>query len=120
MRNIGTLHPTDFIPAPCDTTQTMLLDSTAQAMDWPSGSSAGTIVRLSGCSTAGVMLCFHVNLESTKAAIPSSGSSTQGTTGFGEMVVGQGSFQIPGGSTGWSAAALSSGYVMAEFWKKGG
>ena len=121
MRQIGTLHPTDFIPAPADTTQTMLIESSSgQAMDWPSGSSAGGIVRFSGCSTAGVMLVFQVNLESTKAAAPSTGTSTQGTTGFGETVVGQGSFQIPGASTGWSAAGLSSGYITAEFWKKGG
>lgn len=121
MRNIGVLHPTDFIPIIPDQIQTMLIaGSSGQAMDWPSGTTAGAIVRLTGQSTAGVLINFQVNLNSTKAAAPSSGSSTEGTTGFGVTVVGQASFQVPGSSTGWSAASLTSGYITAEVWKKGG
>lgn len=121
MRGISVLHPTDGVPVPPDTTQTLLIaGSSGQAMDWPSGSSAGTILRISAVSTVGVSLNFFANLESTKAAAPSSGQSTQGTTGFGHPVMGSGMFQIPGGSTGYSVAALTSGYVISEFWKKGG
>ena len=121
MRYIGTLHPTESIPAPPDTVQTILVaGSSGQAMDWPSGSSAGLIARFSAQSTVGVVMPFELNLFSTKAAAPSSGTSTEGSTGFGHTVVGQGTFQVPGGSTGWSVAALSSGYIKAELWKKSG
>ena len=115
MRSIGTEHPTAQVPQPADNISTLLIaGSSGQAMDWPTGAQ---IVRFSGCSTAGAALNFQVNLTSTKAAAPSSGLSTVGTTGFGHQVSGSGSFQIPGGSTGYSVAALSSGYVQAEIWR---
>lgn len=126
MRSVGTLHPTDNIPVPPDTQQTLLIaGSSGQAYDWPTGSTAGgRIVRFTGLTTAGAQLNFNLNLFTTMAAAPSTvGSSvgtTQGTTGFGHAVLGRDSFQIPGDSTGWSVAALSSGYIMAEFWKIGG
>lgn len=120
---IGTLHPTDNIPSPPDTVQTLLIaGSSGQAMDWNSAASAGAgavhIARFTGVSTLGVLLNFNVNLASTKAAAPSSGLSTQGTTGFNHPVIGQGSFQIPVASTGFSVAALSSGYIQVEVWRK--
>ncbi len=118
MRSISMMHPTEGLPVPPDTVTTLLIaGSSGQAMDWPAGT-AGGIVRFSGVSTAGASLNFEVNLESTKAAAPSSGTSTQGTTGFGHTVMGQGAFQVPGGSTGFSVAALSSGYVKLEHWKR--
>ena len=118
MRGISVMHPTDGVPVPPDTVATMLIaSSSGQAMDWPSGTQ---IARLTGQSTTGADINFVVNLSSTKAAAPSSGVSTEGTTGFGHPVWGQDTFQIPGGSTGFSVAALSSGYVMVECWKKGG
>lgn len=121
MRSIAVLHPTESLPAPPDTVQTLLIaGSSGQALDWPTGSSVGAIVRFSGQSTAGALINFEVNLFSTKAAAPSSGNSTEGTTGFGHTVIGQGAFQLPGASTGWSVASLSSGYIKAEIWKKGG
>ena len=121
MRSYGTLHPTNDAPLPPDTVNTLLIaGSSGQAMDWPSGSSVGVIARFSGVSTAGALLNFMVNLFSTKAAAPSSAASTQGTTGFGHPVQSNGIFQIPGDSTGFSVAALSSGYIMVEMWKKGG
>ena len=123
MRSIGTLHPTESIPVPPDAVQTLLVaGSSGQALDWPAGSSAGLIVRWTGFSTAGAVLNFGVNPFSTMAQAPSTStaSSTQGSTAFQVPIMGQGAFQIPGSSTGWSAAALSSGYIMAEMWKKGG
>lgn len=121
MRSYGTLHPTQDAALPPDSANTLLIaGSSGQAMDWPSGSSVGGIVRFSGVSTAGALLNFMVNLMSTKAAAPSSGASTEGTTGYGMHVQGTRLFQIPGDSTGFSVAALSSGYVTAEVWKKGG
>lgn len=121
MRGIGVMHPTDGLPTPPDTVLTLLIaGSSGQAMDWPAGSSVGLIARLSGQSTAGAQMNFEANLESTKAAAPSSGTSTIGTTGFGYTIMGQGTFQVPGASTGFSVASLSSGYVKIELWKKGG
>lgn len=117
MRGIGTLHPTDNIPVPPDAVHILLIaGSSGQAMDWQTGSQ---IARFSGVSTAGASINFMVNLQSTAAAAPSSGSSG-GSTGIGHPVMGQSSFQIPGSSTGFSVAALSSGYIMVETWKKGG
>lgn len=114
MRAIGIARPTDQIPQPPDTVATLLVEgSSGQAMDWPTGAD---IVRFSGTSTSGAAFNFRVNLTSTKAAAPSSGLSTAGTTGFGHNVTGEGFFQIPGGSTGFSVAALSSGYITAETW----
>jgi hypothetical protein len=64
-----------------------------------------------------------VNLVSTHAAAPSSGSSnttgtTAGSTGNNLPVMGTRTLQIPAWSTGFSVAALSSGYIMAEVWHK--
>lgn len=123
MRSIGIQHPQDFGPVPPDTVLTLLIaGSSGQAMDWPSGSTAGCLVRASGVSTAGALLNFMLNLQSTHASAPASGSSVA-TTAIGSnfpVVGGPGMFQLPGNSTGFSVAALSSGYVMLEMWKKGG
>lgn len=129
MRAIATLHPTENIPAAPDTVQTLLIaGSSGQAMDW-AGSTVGAedakahLVRFSGMTTAGLTMNFIVNLVSTHAAVPSSGSSqttgtTAGSKGNNIPVMGQGVFQIPSWSTGFSVAGLSSGYVMAEVWRK--
>jgi hypothetical protein len=119
MKTYGALHPTDLIPQPPDTVLTMLVEgSSGQAMDW--GSTLAQMVRLTGVTTTGGGLNFFASLNSTGAAAPSSGTST-GTTAGGLpslSVIGQGTFQIPGGSTGFSVAALSSGYIRAELWKQ--
>ena len=113
MRAYGALHPTEQVPKPADTVLTLLIaGSSGQAMDWPAGVD---IVCFTGRSTAGAALNFEVNLESTRAAAPSSGTSTIGST-CAYPVIGQRFFQVPGGSTGFSVAALSSGYVSAECW----
>lgn len=115
MRAYGARNPTDLIPAPPDTVNTLLIaGSSGQAMDWPADTD---IARLTGISTAGATINFMVNLFSTMAAIPSSGSSAA-STGVNHTVMGSGMFQIPGGSTGFSVAALSSGYIGVECWKK--
>jgi len=80
-------------------------------------------VRFSGVSTAGATINFTVNLVSTHAAAPSSGTSvttgtTAGSTGNSVPVHGSRTFQIPSWSTGYSVALLSSGYVFAEVWRK--
>lgn len=122
MRSIGIQHPQDFGPVPPDTVVTLLIaGSSGQASDWPTGSTAGCLIRASGVSTAGATLNFMLNLQSTHATAPASGSSV-GTSAIGAThpVMGRGEFQLPGNSTGFSVAALSSGYVMLEMWKKGG
>lgn len=117
MRPIAVLHPTDGVPVPPDAVTILLIaGSSGQAFDWQSGAQ---IARLSGMSTAGATLNFMANLQSTAAAAPSSGSSG-GSTGIGYPVMGQSAYQIPGGSTGGSVAALSSGYILIEQWRKGG
>ena len=131
MRTYGALSPTDLIAQPPDTVHTMLLAAAVgQERDWgTSASSAGAaatyahLVRFSGLTSAGVQLNFHVNLVSTHAVVPSSGSSittgtTAGSTGNSVPVLGERTFQIPAWSTGWSAIARTSGYVMAEVWRK--
>lgn len=118
MRAYGALSPTDQIPLPPDTIQTLLIAaSSGQALDWPTDSQ---LARLSGVSTAGAVMNFWASLNSTRAAAPSSGLSTGSTAGDLPSAAIQGSrvFQIPGGSTGYSVAALSSGYVTIETWRK--
>lgn len=131
MRAYAALNPIDLIPQPPDTVHTMLLAATvAQSRDWESSASsaaaaavAAHIVRFSGVSTAGVALNFHVNMVSAGAVLPASGTSiTTGTTvnstGNSIPVLGERTLQIPAWSTGWSAIARTSGYVMAEVWRK--
>jgi hypothetical protein len=119
MRTYGALNPIDQIPQPPDMVHTLLIESSSgQALDW--GSTQAQLVRLTGMSTAGVAMNFLVSLKSTKAAVPSSGMSTGSTSGDlpGMVVIGQLTAQIPAGSTCFSVAALSSGYIRAEVWKK--
>lgn len=118
MRAYGARSPIDQIPLPPDTIQTLLIAaSSGQAMDWPTDAQ---LVRFSGQSTAGALLNFGVSLNSTRAAAPSSGLSTGSTDGGNPTIPVQGNrtLQIPPGSTGWSAAGLSSGYITAEVWRK--
>ena len=113
MRTYGVLHPTDLVPKAPDTVLTLLVaGSSGQAADWPANTN---IVRLTGRSTAGVSLNFEACLESTKCAAPSSGLSTLGSSAQ-VPIMGQGTLQLSAGSTGFSVAALSSGYITAECW----
>ena len=115
MRAVGVLHPTDGIPIPADTVNTLLIaNSSGQAMDWPTSTQ---IVRLTGWTTAGASMNFMANLYSTACSAPASGSSAS-STGTNHPVSGVGSFQVPGASTGFSVAALTSGYIMVECWKR--
>lgn len=127
MRGTGVMHPTDGPYVPPDTVQTLLLAAgVAQSLDWVSSGStavanaaagAAHIVRLTGITTAGGNLPFMVNLMSAGAIVPTSGSSVA-STGTSHPIFGPTIFQVPGDSTGWSAAALTSGYVICEQWRK--
>ena len=115
MTPYGALHPTNQVPSPPDTIQTLLIAaSSGQAMDW--SSTHAQMVRLSGVTTAGVLMNFWANLQSTACLAPSTGVST-GSTGVNIAIQGNRTMQIPGGSTGFSVAALSSGYITAEVWR---
>lgn len=130
MRTYGALSPIDQIETPPDTVHTLLLpDSVAQASDWANSTvgaaDAGAhIARFTGMRINGLTrMHFMVNLVSTHAAVPSSGSSvTTGTTinstGNNLPVFGSRTLQIPSWSTGFSVATLSSGYVQVEVWRK--
>lgn len=134
MRTYASPSIPNNIPFPADSVQSMLLAAgVAQAFDWPnstggSASNATTaqahIVRITFMTTAGVSMGGMVNLYSTNANAPTSGSSattgtTSGSTGNSVPVIGQNNgYQIPGYSTGWSAAAPSSGWCIAEIWRR--
>lgn len=133
MRQYGAMSNTDKIPVPPDTVQTLLLAASVnQAFDWPNstgGAAANAaanrsqIVRFTFHTTGGVAMAGMVNLFSTFANAPASGSSattgtSAGSTGNSVPVLGSGQYQIPGYSTGWSAASISSGYCIAEIWTK--
>lgn len=130
IRPFATLHPQDAGPMPPDIVQILLLASgTAQNLDW--FSSAGTaaanagaagvgVVAFTGQTTANLALNFSINLYSTGVISPTSGTSvnTTGSSGVSHPVNGSAFFQIPAASTGWSAIALTSGYVICEQWHK--
>jgi hypothetical protein len=130
MRQIGLLHPTDVAVTPPDTVLTMLIAaSSGQASDWLSSGSTATanaavanvhLVRVSAQTTAGAAFSCFVNLQSTGAAVPSTGLQVGSSTVhpvIGDDTPGR-IFQVPGNSTGFSVAALSSGYVQFEMWHK--
>lgn len=127
MRAIGLMHPTDESVTPPDTVSSILLAAaTPQAMDIPSGAKMVIITGLStGNSTGGLaqMIPLYVNLFSTAAAVPSSGTTSAtntsaGSTGLSFPVIGQRRLQVPGGSTGFSVAAPSSGWAHFEWYGK--
>lgn len=115
MRPISSLHPTDQIPVPPDTVNTILLTggSSAQNMDYPSGAQ---IMRVTPMTTSGGAFHCFLNAFSTGANVPTTGSST--ASSVSHPVMSAMAFQIPGSSTGFSVAAISSGYVFVEFWRK--
>lgn len=120
MRSYGALF-NEFPQSPDRVLTLLIAGSSGQAMDW--GSTLSQIVRFSGMSTTGATINFMVNLWSTHAAAPSSGASattgtTAGSTGNNLPVMGSGTYQVPPWSTGFSVAALSSGYIIAELWRK--
>ena len=118
MRTYAARSPIDQIPQPPDTVQTMLLAAaTAQNMDW--GSTLSQIVRFTAITTAGALSACNVNLVSSGAVSQTSGTTINtGTSGTNIPVAGTRTLQIPPGSTGWSAAGASSGYIIAEQWRK--
>lgn len=131
MRAYGALSPIDQIPQPPDTVQIMLLlGGTGQAMDWATSTGAvanartagAQLVRFTGITTAGAAYNFHVDLMSTYAALPTSGTfvctgTTVGSSGKSYPVIGERMYQVPAWSTGWSAIGRTSGYVIVEQWK---
>lgn len=129
MRPIGTMHPTDGPPIPADTVITLFMTggSSIQASDWftstgavANAAAAGVgIIRLTGMSSGTGAFPFMVNLMSTGAVVPNSGTSVNsGSSGVSHPVLTDRTFQVPGGSTGWSVAAFTSGYVVMEMWHK--
>lgn len=122
MRPYSAENPLQGIPFPPDTINTILITgSSAQAMDWPS--TISQIARVTFFSTALAAMGGVVNLLSTHAAAPSSGSSvttgtTVGSTGNNLFVQGTRTFQIPAVSTGFSVYGASSGFAQLEIWHK--
>lgn len=108
----------EVVTQPPEDVRTLLIaGSSGQAQDW--SSTLSQVVRLSGVSTAGALLNFWANLRSTHAAAPSTGSTgtTAGSSDQQVAVQGTRTLQIPPGSTGFSVAALTSGYITIEQWR---
>ena len=128
MRFSGMLHPTEGVTVTPDTVFTFALAAgVAQAQDWLSSASTAVanaaaagaaLVRLTGISSSGSPLLFAANLSCTAAAAPSSGLSSGGSTNANIIATGPTMYQVPGGSTGLSVCAASSGFVMVEQWDK--
>lgn len=132
MRAYGVLTP--LVAQVPDSVQTLLLAAgAAQAFDWPlgPGTFAGSasaanaqMVHFTAMTTAGIPMVAMVNLVSTNATVPTSGSSVTTGTSVGStgnavpITGGDRMFIVPGYSTGWSAAAQAPGYVIAEIWHR--
>lgn len=121
-RAFGSINPLDSVPVPPDTVTTILLTggSSAQAVDFPSGA-AGGLMRITPFTTAGTDFLAHLCIGSTRAAVPTAGTtnSTASSSGVSALPIpSQTRFQVPGDSTGYSVAAFTSGYVQVEYWKK--
>ena len=119
-RAVGALQPTDNIPLPADVMIHFLMTggSSAQSADYPTGAQ---IMRITPYSTAGGSFFGFLCPGSTSAAVASSGTtqSSAASSGLSSIPIPfQLSFQVPGGSTGFSIAAYTSGVVSVEFWKK--
>jgi len=127
-RPFGTHLPVDAGPLPPDAVQTLLLAAaTAQNLDWfttagvaatNAGAAGVNIVCFTGQTTANAALNFSINMYTTNIISPTSGTSVSTGLGASHPVNGSAFFQVPGQSTGWSAIALTSGYVMCEQWHK--
>lgn len=127
-RPIGTIHPTEMgIPTPPSTVITFLLagGGVAQAIDWPddtgvaaaNAAAAGIhLVRITSVTTGGGAFFCTANLFSTASALNSSGVTVSTTSKVPVFETRE--FQIPGGSTGMSLSAYTSGVVMVECWHK--
>jgi len=129
MRSISMLQPQNLAPVPPDTVTTLLVGpGVPQADDWRT--SAGAVanaaaagvamVRVTGWSSAGsTLIGMVVNLTNTGATAPSSGTEVSTVAAVANVpIFGQGMFQVAGGSTGYSIAVNSSGYVFVEQWRK--
>jgi len=122
LRRYGAMNPTDQIGLPADTLTTFLLTggSSAQAADMPSGA-AGGLARITSFTTAGAAFLAFACWESTRAAVAAAGTTNSSATSSGVTALPiqyQQLVQVPGGSTGFSVAAFTSGYVQVEFWRK--
>lgn len=106
----------NYIPVPPDTQTTLLLAAaTAQAIDFADNTH---LIRATGLSSAGAQYNFYINLSSTAAALPTSGTSaTTGSTGVSVPVLGTREFAVAS-STGFSVISPTSGYVHVECWRR--
>jgi hypothetical protein len=128
IRTFGTPeHPS--APVPPDTVYSLVMTggSSAQALGWISSAGSAVanaaaagagIARITAITSAGTDTLMCINLYTTAANVISSGSS-YGSSGISHPVVGKDNlFQIPGGSTGFSVASITSGYFFLEQWRK--
>ena|SRR5258708_3276053 len=119
MRKIATLHFSELVGLPPDTVATFALSvNTPIAQDWPAGTN---MARLTGLTTLGAALGFYFQDGSTKATFAGSSVFSSGTSVSSQnnsAIFGSKDYQIPGGSTGFSLVAGSSGQVTVECWSR--
>ena len=109
MKGIGTLHPTEVLPAP-DVVHTIVFAaaSSAHKNDWPSGAQYAAF---------GSNVDFFINPNSAYVVVPSSDLSTGSSAAYGytgssvQQELNPGARRIMPGSTGYSVTALSSGIL---------
>jgi hypothetical protein len=117
MKPLGTLHPTEWGPlAPASVHNFVTTaGSSAYAQDWgaapgATGSSNPRYVEIAS------EVRGYVSLNSTSVIVPTS-NMTSGTSGFEQFLPNVPYRRmVPGGSTGYSIATLSSGIVTVSQW----
>lgn len=106
--------PIQNLELPADTVGVVIISTAGAvvAQDWPSGSKVAQFTAPVG---------FYLNVNTTSVAVPTTNQAGSTAPASGNVYVPPNlpkSFQIPGGSSGYSITGGSSGVVSAEFWSK--
>ena len=113
MRAIGTLHPTDSVPAFPDNVGIAVISSAGAvvAFDWPTGAN---LVGFDGHAA------FYLHPRTTGVAVPttSQAGSTSQNLSMRMNQAHDALYQIPGDSTGYSVTAETTGVIGMCFWRK--
>lgn len=106
----------DFSTPP-DTVSTIVLTTSTQSLDYEAGAH---VCRLTCMTSAGVEKGCYVNMMSTAAVAPTSGTTSSTANAVAAPVLGSRSLIVSTNiSTGWSVIAnTAGGYLHAEFWRK--
>lgn len=118
MRGIGSLHPTEGITITPEVVAVLVPSSAGVtiAQDYPAGSASASsrphIMLLSG------QVGFFFQDGTTGASVPATNGTTPGSTLNSVYIEKTAMYQIPGGSTGYSVAFPTTGFVTVEFFRR--